>query len=210
VDRIGKTQSRLSNLESSHSAFLRLYAVLTLPLSLPITSYVILLLPQPSDFSPPANLSKPNVGVSTFELTDYISVRLTKLTRRFIIVPSGFINSESFVVCRKAILASPLRWVFSSPRSPFHPQRVDGSFLEHFQAMYFTVQQGANNDSIPTTSAVVTSTLKPATPASSTVSGSASSAAKQSSKPNAAAQNGNSLLAIPASVVMLLASYIFL
>jgi hypothetical protein len=109
VDRIGKTQSRLSNLESSHSAFLRLYAVLTLPLSLPITSYVILLLPQPSDFSPPANLSKPNVGVSTFELTDYISVRLTKLTRRFIIVPSGFINSESFVVCRKAILASPLR-----------------------------------------------------------------------------------------------------
>ena len=110
VDRIGKTQSRLSNLETPHSAFLRLYAVLTLPLSLPITSYVILLLPQPSDFSPPANLSKPNVGVSTFELTDYISVRLTKLTRRSIIVPSGtVINSESFVVCRKAILASPLR-----------------------------------------------------------------------------------------------------
>jgi phosphatidylethanolamine-binding protein (PEBP) family uncharacterized protein len=121
--------------------------------------YVILLLPQPSDFSPPANLSKPNVGVSTFELTDYIS---------------------------ESHLSQPVA------------------------AMYFTVQQGANNDSIPTTSAVVTSTLKPATPASSTVSGSASSAAKQSSKPNAAAQNGNSLLAIPASVVMLLASYIFL
>ncbi|KAF8266615.1 phosphatidylethanolamine-binding protein [Lactarius quietus] len=35
--------------------------------------YVILLLPQPSSFSPPANLSQPNVGVSVFVLTDYIS-----------------------------------------------------------------------------------------------------------------------------------------
>jgi phosphatidylethanolamine-binding protein (PEBP) family uncharacterized protein len=35
--------------------------------------YVILLLPQPSTFSPPANLSSANVGVSVFELTDYIS-----------------------------------------------------------------------------------------------------------------------------------------
>ncbi|KAI0303374.1 phosphatidylethanolamine-binding protein [Multifurca ochricompacta] len=35
--------------------------------------YVILLLPQPSSFSPPANLSQPNVGVSVFHLTDYIS-----------------------------------------------------------------------------------------------------------------------------------------
>ena len=38
-------------------------------------SYVILLLPQPAAFSPPANLSQPNVGVSVFVLTDYISVR---------------------------------------------------------------------------------------------------------------------------------------
>ncbi|KAH9171461.1 phosphatidylethanolamine-binding protein [Lactarius sanguifluus] len=35
--------------------------------------YVILLLPQPSTFSPPANLTQPNVGVSVFHLTDYIS-----------------------------------------------------------------------------------------------------------------------------------------
>jgi hypothetical protein len=35
--------------------------------------YVILLLPQPSNFSPPANLSQANTGVSVFELTDYIS-----------------------------------------------------------------------------------------------------------------------------------------
>jgi len=35
--------------------------------------YVILLLPQPSTFSPPANLSQPNIGVSVFHLTDYIS-----------------------------------------------------------------------------------------------------------------------------------------
>jgi len=43
------------------------------------TSYVILLLPQPSDFSPPSNLSGPNVPVSVFHLTDYITVRPTKL-----------------------------------------------------------------------------------------------------------------------------------
>jgi hypothetical protein len=36
--------------------------------------YVILLLPQPSSFSPPANLSKPNVGPDLyFHITDYIS-----------------------------------------------------------------------------------------------------------------------------------------
>ncbi|KAI0060840.1 PEBP-like protein [Artomyces pyxidatus] len=35
--------------------------------------YVILLLPQPSTFSPPANLTQPNIGVSVFHLTDYIS-----------------------------------------------------------------------------------------------------------------------------------------
>jgi hypothetical protein len=50
------------------------------PLPVPYTtSYVILLLPQPSDFSPPSNLSGPNVPVSVFELTEYISVRPTKL-----------------------------------------------------------------------------------------------------------------------------------
>jgi len=42
-------------------------------------SYVLLLLPQPSDFSPPENLSRPGVEVSVFRLTDYISVRPTKL-----------------------------------------------------------------------------------------------------------------------------------
>lgn len=35
--------------------------------------YVILLLPQGSDFTPPANLSTANVGVSVFNLEDYIS-----------------------------------------------------------------------------------------------------------------------------------------
>ncbi|KAI0262873.1 phosphatidylethanolamine-binding protein [Gloeopeniophorella convolvens] len=35
--------------------------------------YVILLLPQPSTFSPPANLTQPNIGVSVFHLTDYIT-----------------------------------------------------------------------------------------------------------------------------------------
>jgi phosphatidylethanolamine-binding protein (PEBP) family uncharacterized protein len=120
--------------------------------------YVILLLPQTSSFSPPSNLSKPNVGVSVFELTDYIST---------------------------SHLGAPVA------------------------AMYFDVQQGTTNVTIPTTSPVITSTLKTGTPASSTASSSAS-AAKQSGTHNAAARSGSSLLAIPASIVILLASYIYL
>jgi phosphatidylethanolamine-binding protein (PEBP) family uncharacterized protein len=122
--------------------------------------YVILLLPQPSTFSPPANLSKSGVGVSVFELTDYIS---------------------------ESHLGQPVA------------------------GMYFTVEQGTTNVTIPTTSAVISSTLKPATPASSTASGSASTAKQSgSSTKNAATRSGNSLLAIPASVIILLASYLFL
>lgn len=50
--------------------------VLTPALPVPYaSSYVILLLPQPSDFSPPSDLSSPNTPVSVFHLTDYISVR---------------------------------------------------------------------------------------------------------------------------------------
>jgi hypothetical protein len=75
--------------------------------------------------------------------------------------------------------------------------------------MYFVVQQGASNDSIPATSAVVSSTLKVPTPASSTASGSASTA-KQTGTKNAATRSGNLLVAIPASVVILLASYLYL
>jgi len=122
--------------------------------------YVILLLPQPSSFSPPSNLSKPNVGVSVFHLDEYIS---------------------------SSHLGEPIA------------------------GMYFDVQQGTtdSNITIPATSAVVSSTLKPATPASSTASSSAS-AAKQSGTKNAANRSGNSLLAIPASFVILLASYIYL
>jgi hypothetical protein len=60
-----------------------LYTCSTDPTS-SIASYVILLLPQPSTFSPPANLSKPDVGVSVFELTDYISVCPTQSTRRYV------------------------------------------------------------------------------------------------------------------------------
>ncbi|KAI0003224.1 phosphatidylethanolamine-binding protein [Russula compacta] len=112
--------------------------------------YVLLLLPQPSSFSPPANLSKAGVGVSVFQLTDYIS------------------------------------------------------------AMYFDVEQGTPNVTLSPTSAVITSTLKPATPASSTVSGSASSASASNTSKNAATQNENSVLAVPVAVVVLLASYIYL
>ena len=38
--------------------------------------YVILVLPQPDDFSPPSNLSSPNTPLGVFGLTDYISVCL--------------------------------------------------------------------------------------------------------------------------------------
>ncbi|KAH9989785.1 phosphatidylethanolamine-binding protein [Russula vinacea] len=122
--------------------------------------YVILLLPQPSSFSPPSNLSKPGVAVSVFNLDDYIST---------------------------SHLGEPVA------------------------GMYFEVQQGAtdSNITIPATSAVVSSTLKPVTPATSTASSSAS-AAKQSGTKNAANRSGNSLFAIPASFVILLASYIYL
>jgi hypothetical protein len=58
-----------------------------------ITSYVILLLPQPADFSPPSNLSKPNVGVSVFHLTDYITVRSTK----FIIMHLGLLTDSNIL-----------------------------------------------------------------------------------------------------------------
>lgn len=34
---------------------------------------MILLYSQPADFTPPANLSTPNIGVSVFSLSDYVS-----------------------------------------------------------------------------------------------------------------------------------------
>jgi len=123
--------------------------------------YVILLLPQPSDFSPPSDLSSPNTPVSVFHLTDYIS---------------------------SSKLGQPVA------------------------GMYFDVQQGAANDSIPATSAVVSSTLKVSTPTSATSSGSASTAKQTSSTKNAGTRSGslNSLVVIPASLVILLASYVYL
>ncbi|KAN0118330.1 Phosphatidylethanolamine-binding protein PEBP [Russula decolorans] len=77
--------------------------------------YVLLLLPQPSSFSPPANLSKANTGPDIyFHITDYIS---------------------------SSHLGQPIA------------------------GMYFDVQQGPATVTIPPTSAVVTSTLIPTTPA---------------------------------------------
>jgi phosphatidylethanolamine-binding protein len=87
--------------------------------------YVILLLPQPPSFSPPANLSKPFVGVDVyFNLTDYIS---------------------------SSNLGQPIA------------------------GMYFDVQQGQTNITVPPTSAVVTSTLLRTVSPSPTVSSSAGS-----------------------------------
>jgi hypothetical protein len=79
--------------------------------------------------------------------------------------------------------------------------------------MYFDVQVGAANASIPTTSPVISSTLKVPTPASATSSGSGSaSTAKQTGSHNAATRSGSlsSLVAIPASLVILLASCVYL
>src|SRR6266403_3290908 len=81
-----------------------------------------------------------------------------------------------------------------------------------FQGMYFDVQQGAANVSIPATSAVVSSTLKVPTPATPTTSGNASTAKQTGTGKSAATRSGslNSLVAIPASLVILLASYVYL
>ena len=74
--------------------------------------YVILLLPQPASFSPPANLTSPNVGLSVdFPLTNYIST---------------------------SHLGQPIA------------------------GMYFDVELGTPNVTVPATSAVVSSTLVPA------------------------------------------------
>jgi hypothetical protein len=79
--------------------------------------------------------------------------------------------------------------------------------------MYFQVQVGAANASIPTTSAVVSSTLKVPSTGSPTTSGSGStSTAKQSGTKNAGTRSDslNSFVAIPVSLVILLASYVYL
>jgi len=123
--------------------------------------YVILLLPQPSSFSPPANLSSPNVPVSVFHLTDYIST---------------------------SHLGQPIA------------------------AMYFDVEQGTATVTLSPTSPVITSTLKPATVGSATGASSAASASSSSASKgkNAAVQSKSSVLAVPAAVFILLASYVYL
>jgi hypothetical protein len=78
LDHIGKSSKRVSNQPGEF--FYAGTDPCAFPLPIPYTtSYVILLLPQLSDFSPPSNLSGPNVPVSVFHLTDCISVRPTKL-----------------------------------------------------------------------------------------------------------------------------------
>ncbi|KAH9967841.1 phosphatidylethanolamine-binding protein [Russula dissimulans] len=74
--------------------------------------------------------------------------------------------------------------------------------------MYFTVQQGTTNVSVPVTSAVVSSTLLPATASGSGTTTGASS--KSTSKPNAAPRSGNPVLAIPVAAFLLFISYIYL
>lgn len=81
-----------------------------------------------------------------------------------------------------------------------------------FQGMYFDVEQGTATVTLSPTSPVVTSTLKPAAVGSSTGASSAASASSTSasSGKNAAVQSGSSVLAVPAAVFILLASYIYL
>jgi len=129
--------------------------------------YVLLLLPQPSTFSQPANLSQTNVGVSVFHLTDYIST---------------------------SHLGEPIA------------------------GMYFDVEEGTATVTLSPTSPVISSTLQAAAAAtggSSTVTSSAAattaSSGNGSSKNNAAAfRSGSSVLAVPAAVFVLLASYVYL
>lgn len=47
---------------------------------IPAPSYVILLLAQGDNFSPPSDLSQANIGVSVFNLTDYLSASIFQLS----------------------------------------------------------------------------------------------------------------------------------
>jgi len=78
-------------------------------------------------------------------------------------------------------------------------------------AIYFTVEVGTATVTIAPTSPVVSSTLKPNTPSTTTATGNSSSSTQTSTRgSNAATQSGNSVLAVPAAVLVLLASYIYL
>jgi hypothetical protein len=207
VDRIGKSSKRVSNQPREF------FSMQVLTPALFTTSYVILLLPQPSDFSPPSNLSGPNVAVSTFLLTDYISVRPTKLISMH---PGLLIDSNNpfrtFQIDQQARRTRRGEFLPQAARTQLANLHLFFSRIL-FQGMYFQVQEGAANASIPTTSPVVSSTLKVPTTGSATASGSGSaSTAKQSGTHNAATRSGslNSLVAIPASLVILLASYVCL
>lgn len=79
--------------------------------------------------------------------------------------------------------------------------------------MYFDVEQGTTTVTLSPTSPVISSTLKPATAGSSTVTSSAGATTASSgsgSGKNAAVRSGNSVLAVPAAVFVLLASYVYL
>ncbi|KAI0255383.1 phosphatidylethanolamine-binding protein [Lactifluus subvellereus] len=73
VNDVTLTGSSSLNVSTAHGVAVTEYAGPSLGKGSGAHRYVILLLPQPSSFSPPANLSKPNVGVSVFHLTEYIS-----------------------------------------------------------------------------------------------------------------------------------------
>ena len=82
--------------------------------------------------------------------------------------------------------------------------------------MYFDVEEGTATATLSPTSPVISSTLKPATTGSSTVTSSAGASTSSSgssgsgSGNNAAVRSGNSVLAVPAAVFVLLASYVYL
>jgi len=77
-------------------------------------------------------------------------------------------------------------------------------------AIYFTVEVGTATVTISPTSPVISSTLKPNAP-STTATGSSSSSTQTSTRGSSAAtRNGNTVLAVPAAVFILLASYIYL
>ena len=153
---------------------------------------------------------------------------------------SSVLALRMYAACPCPILSSCWRWLsmpldgtkfclrirsVSSPRdvrappthrSEFFPSRLQEHRFLIFtffslSNMYLDVQQGAANASIPTTSPVIRSTLKVPSPTSAT-SNRSMSAAKQTSTHNAAPRGGslNSLVVIPASLVILLASCVYL
>ncbi len=88
------------------------------PVGTGLHRYTILLFPQPPSFSPPANLSSPNVGIDLyFHLTDFISSSNLgePIAGMFFEVQQGPTNVTSTPLSSAVVTSTPTSSVSSSP-----------------------------------------------------------------------------------------------